>query len=374
MIERDRAWPADRVSPAEGFLLRAAAASDGAAAIEAWRSFRTLVKEGDETMGQRRLLPLAFRNLLRHGGPKDPYLTHAYANSFGANARLLGEAGSALRALHEASIETMVLKGTALLVGHYRDLGARPMSDADILVPEPRIREALDALDASGWRSDPARRWLGSPQHADPVFSPNGANVDLHRHATTEAPWAVADRRFFDDATPIEVGGVQTLAMSAGDQLLHSAVHGLRWSIARSPVWMVDIVTLLREGQVDIDKTVRRALELRLHFALRRALETVRDVIEATGEIESLLARLRPVPAGLSERTEQWFRVREPAGLLGALPNLWFSYRRSRSDGRLPIMGFARYLNAAWGRESESGLGAVLATKVWRRLRARRRC
>lgn len=355
---------------AETLLLGAAGGLEAEPSLAAWRAFRERVKEGDENIVARRLLPLVCRNLLRLGHPRDPYLSRAYAQSLGANARMMDDAARALRTLQEASIRTMVLKGTALLLAHYRDLGARPMADVDILVPSDRATEALDALEAGGWRGDPSRRWLKAESHAGNLMSPSGLSLDLHRHATYEARFAAADDRFFEDSVPLEVSGALTSAMSAGDQLLHTLVHGQRWSIARSPIWVIDAATILRGGGVHIQKTVARAVSLRLCVGLRQGLETVRRVLGSEKDLEALLRELKAHPSTAPDRIEQWFRVREPAGVLGALPNLWFAYRRSEPGGQAPSSGFPSFLSNVWHLNSEQSLGRLMVAKMRRRLRS----
>ena len=56
--------------------------------------------------------------------------------------------GGVLRALEEAGIETMPLKGTALLLGNYESYGLRLMTDCDILVPTKQIPKAFDVISA----------------------------------------------------------------------------------------------------------------------------------------------------------------------------------------------------------------------------------
>lgn len=362
-----RGWRADALSDTERLLLRAAGLREAEGASAAWRSFRERVREGDEQKGERRLLPLVCRNLLKLGHPKDPFLAREYAQSFGATARMVGEVAPALQALHRASIPAMVLKGTALALTHYRDMGARPMSDVDILVPEDRIVDALDLLKAAGFQGNPSREWLETESHADTLTAASGTCIDLHRHATYEARFRAADQAFFADAVSLEVAGAPALAMNPGDQLLHILIHGLRWSIARSPMWVVDAATILRGGGVDVEKTVARAASLRFVVPLERGLETVRDILGEDEALTTLLLRVRAERRTVADRVEHWSRVREPAGIVGALPNLWFAYRRS--DGEpTPVSGFPTFLSKVWRLGPEQSLGRLLLAKIRRRL------
>jgi len=370
MNER-RGTRTDVLARNEALLLRAAGLLEPERAGRAWQAFREQVKEGEETLVERRLLPLVFRNLLRLGHRDEPYLRTAYVQSLSRNAMTLDRAARALRALHGASIKTLVLKGLALLLTHYRDLAVRPMSDVDILVPEARMTDALDVLEASGWRADPARSWLGTELHAGTLVSPDGWIVDLHRHATYEARFAAADDAFFAGSIPLEVSRAPTATMNASHQLLHTVVHGLRWSIVPSSIWVIDTMTLLRGGAVDVEKTVTAAEDLRLTHALGQGLELVRETYGGHDTLDGLLARLQRPGTLRTERIEQWFRVREPAGWFGALPNLWFAYRRSVPGGRAPLSGFPAFLSRVWHIDKTQSLSRLMVAKVARRLRRR---
>ncbi|NKB77560.1 MAG: hypothetical protein GKR96_11095 [Gammaproteobacteria bacterium] len=56
--------------------------------------------------------------------------------------------------LEQTSIPTLALKGAALAPTYYQDLGCRPMSDIDLLVPERSMTAALNALAKQGWKPE----------------------------------------------------------------------------------------------------------------------------------------------------------------------------------------------------------------------------
>lgn len=241
------------------------------------------------------------------------------------------------------------------------------MSDVDLLVPSTHIEAALDILGSLGWRGDPERAWLKTGFHAGTLWLPGGMTADLHRDATYEARFSAANQAFFADAVPITIAGAPALAMSAEDQLLHSVVHGLRWSIARSPIWILDALTVLREGRVDVDRLAARARDLRLRVALADGLDVIGRVMDPGPQGESLTRSLRRHPLPWSERVEHHFRVREPAGPLGTIPNLWFAHRRSAPKGGAPSTTFAAFVRENWGVK-DGPLAPVVARKIRRRL------
>ena len=91
------------------------------------------------------------------------------------------------RALSDAGIASLRFKGAALVAsGLYDDPGARPMDDADILVPEERAREAADVLVKEGFEpwgqwNDSHASWLDSFTLSDPgAPAAFPVTIDLH--------------------------------------------------------------------------------------------------------------------------------------------------------------------------------------------------
>lgn len=360
---------ADRPSPGETLLLRAALSHEREAARAAWSAWSEHFPDGSEPRNAARLLPLACRNLASLDVEPEPRLKAAYLRALGSNSRILHVAGEALATLADAGVETLALKGTALLLLHYRDRGARPMSDLDLLVRPSQAAAAVAALKAAGWRGGELADWLRSGMHAGVLGRGAGATLDLHWHASYEARFPSADDDFWAGAQPLVVAGQPTQALNATDQLLHSVVHGLRWSIAPSSVWIADAAVILRGGTVDPERAVSQAAGLRLTWALRQGLEVVRSVVGQEPELDALLARLRRERTSWKQRLEQAYRVRSPAGVLGALPNLWFAYERQRPREGAPGPGFAAFLANVWGLAGVRALPSAVARKALRRLR-----
>ena len=198
----------------------------------------------------------------------------------------------------------------------------------------------------------------------------SGSTLDLHRHALYEARYAAADDAFFRASVPIEVSGAPARAMSSEDQLLHSVVHGLRWSIAPSNIWILDAITLLRAGGLDPEVIRSRAETFGFMVPLTRGLDLVESVFGPETATSELIAHLASSPAPLSARVEHWFRVREPAGLWGALPNLWFAHQRSEAPGRIGVAGFPSFLARAWGLGAPARLPKAIGRKAVKRLRS----
>src|SRR5207253_4971638 len=100
------------------------------------------------------LLPMVYRNLQASpiAEPLLPRLKGSYRYWWCSNQDLFYQASRLIETLHAAGIPTLVLKGAATAVLHYRDAGVRPMADVDVLVPPGRARDAIRCLERQGWR------------------------------------------------------------------------------------------------------------------------------------------------------------------------------------------------------------------------------
>jgi len=113
---RGGCWPTWR----QELLLRAALLR-GKEAIAAWREWKSSVDVDRLDQGSRRLLPLLYRNLRAHG-VEDPLMNSfkgIYRLTWYKNQMAFHKMTSLLRSFHHAGIETMLLKGAALVMLHY---------------------------------------------------------------------------------------------------------------------------------------------------------------------------------------------------------------------------------------------------------------
>ncbi|MEQ8343957.1 MAG: nucleotidyltransferase family protein [Sneathiellaceae bacterium] len=106
--------------------------------------------------------------------------------------------------LRQAGIETVCLKGLAAAAALYPEPELRAMADADLLVRPADLSHALRYLLSQGFAvgQEPTRHPWGfiGDASAEPLISPEGGNLDLHRHP---------------DAWPLH-GGLSTEEVLAG--------------------------------------------------------------------------------------------------------------------------------------------------------------
>jgi len=357
---------------AEQLLVLHAALDEPAAALRSWRRWRQEVEFDDVDHGSARLLPLVYRNL----GPDafDPEvagrLKGLYRRAWSQNQLNFKRAALAIGALESAGVATLVTKGASLAVLSYRDVGARPMDDVDVLVPFERTNEAIRALVAAGWQPerDDVASWA-QVHHSIGFAGPGGGNVDLHWFAL----WQPArDEELWRASVPLELAGVATRAPCAADQLLLACVHGTPWSPLPPFRWIADAVTVTRAAGdgMDWERVGAEAERRQLTVATGAALSYLSEefAVPVPGE---LLGRLARAAASRHERAA--FRAAcRPDSATRTVRMAWDRYRRLRDldTGAPPPTGFIAFARRFWGLESAWEL-PLHATRALTRRRER---
>lgn len=361
-------------------LLLKASLLQGEAALAAWREWQSLVALDDLDLGSFRMLPRLYRNL-RDQGVREPAmdrLKEIYQLTWSQNQLLFHGVAPLLRALHEAGIRVMVLKGAALVLHYYHDYGLRPMVDFDLLVPTEQALDAVHLLLAQGWKpKGGAPEDLGdlhfSMRHAEELKDSAGHAVDLHWHLLPEGCYPGADHDFWEQAAPITISGVPASVPSATDHLLHACVHGTKYRPVPQFRWVADVMAILSTAETEIDwpRLVAQAEKRRLILPVRAALQYVRHLLAAPvpGEI---LAAWQQAPVSSLERLEYRVTTR-PFGLLGKLPLHWTRYARycrGSNSGLLrpKFLGFVRYLQQHWQMEHEGRVLRRVVSRGWEKL------
>ena len=360
-------WP----TADEERLLRAAL-SYPAEALDACRALRD-VDVRRLTDGTRSLLPLLYPNL-RALGLRGPLLETAerqYQHTASWNATLFDHGRALIRQLDAAGVETMVLKGAALVTRYYHDAGIRPMVDMDLLIPPARFFSALMGFQRAGWT--PYRMLMRSrlgATHAAPFTTADGFTCDLHWRVFPEPTPPGGDDALWAASIPLDFSGVKTRALSPEDQLLHVCVHGVQSAPGRALWWISDAVAVIRGGDVSWDRLVSQAVAFRFVLRLREALQYVRNRFGAAVP-GTVLERLRALPVGPLERFE-WRVIAHQDGLLGALPRHWCLYSRlGAAGGSKSLRGFVPYLQDVWGVRSTADLPRAVAIRAFATLHRR---
>lgn len=285
-----------------------------------------------------------------------------------SNVRLLEAARPALDALNANGIRTIALKGAALALTVYEMPGLRPIGDVDLMVEPDQADRAQRLLNDLGWRAlrhrRPADRML--VQAVDLRKPPHGA-LDLHWYLLRECCWPGVDQGVWQRAQPL-TALPGALVLSPADQLLHTCLHGLRWSPVHGGHWVADAVRVIAHAgealqwDVLVDEAKRRTLSLQMLEALKVVRERGHADIP-----ERVLRALTGQSAGWSERWECRFKGHPVVSARGLFV-IWAGWRRIRRGARASgaaAPSWLRYLAAAIGVETPAALIPRFARHAW---------
>jgi hypothetical protein len=389
-------------------LLLRAALFDGDDALAAWRAWSAHVDIEHLDAGSNRMLPLLSYNLDRLGvsDPLSARLRGYRRQTWYKNQIWLSEMARFLAVLQGAGLETLVLKGTALVLLFYPDFGLRPMTDLDVLVRREQACAAMLLLAELGWKAnddemerrvrsaDRARRVDSSEDlasarmtsaalerrvrqgHATDFVNSAKLQLDLHWYVLSENRGPDADDDFWTDAVPVRIGNFTTKALSPTDTLVHVCVHGAKWCPVPPMRWVADAIMILRVAgdRIDWDRLVRLARKRRLSIPLSRTLSYLSEEMNASIP-SAVLIELGNIPTTWSERMEyrMFSRPRKAGEDYGALPVLWFVHRRldNARSGIHSILTFPVYLQHCFALEEFSELPRFIFSKMVQRGRRR---
>ena len=256
-------------------MLRAAL-GDGPEAQAAWLRWQSGHASGAADAANQRLLPLVHYNLSKCGYADASLqgLRRERIQTQIRNRAVFVVLDHALQSLGDAGIACLLLKGAALSVDIYQDMGLRPMSDLDVAVPHACARRAIEVLASSGWvlvNPIPCPR----PHETSAATFQNAAGFEFDLHFSPfhgRLSWREV-APLWSAAKPVSVNGKAAFVLSPADQLLHTFSHGARFNALPSIRWVADATWIMRQsGGVDWDAFLERAGGLKLALVSWRML------------------------------------------------------------------------------------------------------
>jgi hypothetical protein len=138
------------------------------------------------------------------------------------------------------------------------DLGTRPMSDVDLLVPARRWRAAIEAIVAAGatWHDAMDRPLTLRLDYAAPLRTPEGVIVEVHRSLVARPLFAVDHEGLFSRARPVGDG---LSCPDPTDLFLHLGLHAAKHAYDVPLRALVDGLRLAEAGAVDPQEVAVRA-------------------------------------------------------------------------------------------------------------------
>ncbi|HEV7348080.1 nucleotidyltransferase family protein [Telluribacter sp.] len=225
--------------------------------------------------GSHRLMPLVYRNLEKSGDPIIKRMRGMYRHSWMRNQQHLYRIKEITRLLHEAGIETMLIKGLAMSLLYYRDLGVRYMNDIDLLVPFEKHEEALKVLLTSklNLKIGAFDYYMKPYYHASHLYSEDGYDLDLHHHLLMYNRNKTADVPFWQNSLSLDPEyGIPSSVLSPTHQLFHNLIHG-NFPDFDSPMrWVADCYVIYTQHAIDWEEVLQLAVDLRLVWPVREGL------------------------------------------------------------------------------------------------------
>lgn len=364
-------WP----TPTQELLLRAALLQ-GEPALQSWNEWRRKVNIDVIDYGSHRMVPQLYRNMQRHG-VKDPLMERlkgVYRYYLYKNEILLHRIGSLLTAFEDAGIQTLVLKGAALIQLYYRESGLRPMLDADVLVHADQAEQAMEVLSGLNWQSRYTRPQMRIPIiHSTPFEDGGGRQMDLHWHLFWECFNAKDDDEFWKNAVPIQISGARTLALGPADQLLHTCWHGARWNEVPPIRWVADALAILGSSAAEIEWSglLKKAQRHRIVLPVKDSLEYLKKKFDAPVP-DAVLASLSAVRISAIERESYEVTLNPMASPTTGkiLRMLYYDYRwlSSSTSARFKTLAFAKHMQAKWNIDRLWHVPLYMSMRMVRRI------
>ena len=219
-------------------------------------------------------------------------LNHYFNAMLLENALLSTELLAIVRALRNAGIDAIPVKGTVLAETVYGSLALRQAADIDVLVRAQDLPRARSVLHDHGWSQQP-KPDFGHQHHAlhDPPYFRKVAgrkiNLDLHWTIWASHLFPISVEQLWERTISAELRGEVVRMLSPEDTLLHLVIHHSR--AAQRLRLVCDIAEVMRRHGATLDWNYILQ-ELRLGgglTALYCSLVSARQLLGA------------PVPAGL---------------------------------------------------------------------------
>ena len=230
MNDQRSAWSFLKVAlfhaPTEARLTELSGLAMGSA--ERWRRIVALANAHFVTPA----LWLAVRDAIEPLGTPEPvreYLESIHGVNRARNKELLGQLDELIHALNRRSIAPTLLKGAAYLkTGTHGDIGARFLSDLDVLVEPEQLAETKRVLAALGYvPGRPGEVDDENHHHVRPMYREGESGVvEIHREAVGAcASEILPGREAMEDGQEHREGGIHYRSLSPSHLVTASFLH-----------------------------------------------------------------------------------------------------------------------------------------------------
>lgn len=331
-------------------ILLKSALGDRNESLLAWEAWSTTwVMEDYLDHGSFRLLPLVYKNLssLKEKHLNLTVLKGIYKQAWYRNQKLFDDAARVIGLIQGNSVDVMLLKGTALSLVYYRDMGVRPMSDLDIMIPRDKAEMVISVLQDHGWEAEFPHYLAYNLKYGRSMMFRNdeGFECDVHWSPLFESVSDTDADDFWREAEDLELKGLKVKALCPADALLHTLVHGLKWNPEPPIRWVADTVTILRaaDQQIDWQRFIDKVRQYKVLIQVHKALVFLQREFYVSIP-ESVMQTLAESHTTLAERMIFRFDVKNPrreaSTFRERMQLLWIIYLRQAGRTNIITHGF----------------------------------
>jgi hypothetical protein len=161
--------------------------------------------------------------------PQKEKLHQTHISTAAKNMLILYETEMILAALQLSGIPAAGLKGIYLLENIYPDIGARSMSDVDLLVKKQDLPKCLAVMRELGYQTNAyfslADKNIDT-KHVPPMEKSGSPLVELHWTLLEEdEPFTIDADALWERVVPAKIANVHALALGLEDLILHLCLH-----------------------------------------------------------------------------------------------------------------------------------------------------
>jgi Uncharacterised nucleotidyltransferase len=244
--------------------------------------------------------PLLFRHFQK---PEQPAavpaavmerLATSHQKTTANNEELFSHLAVVLTALREECLPVIALKGVHLAPTVYGDIALRPMRDVDLLakgtdlqkIEEKLLGLGYHLLEIPGTTTD-----YSTHRHLAPFIKEGAPPIELHRTIDNSGRFRFEMEDLWKRARPLHIAGVEVLALSPEDLLLHLCLHaGVQHGFRVPLKHIYDIAAMIQcfSQELDWRKLVEAAELWGMKKAGYYALAVAQDLLGAPVPAEAL--------------------------------------------------------------------------------------
>jgi Uncharacterised nucleotidyltransferase len=231
-------------------------------------------------------------------------LREAFLMNGAKNALLYKELAQVLRALRQANIPVIVLKGAHLAASVFGHIAVRTMNDIDLLVGMNDLEKSASRLGDLGYFAEikvlDIAAWCETCRHWPRLFRPPPApGLEIHWTLTLPSQFPhITTAGFWERSRPTTIAGVETRVLSPEDLLLylclHTAAEGVGpFRLGLRPLCDIAAVVHCYQEEITWHQVQSRAIEWQADRCAYLGLWLAKELLVA-GIPDSVLKSLRP--------------------------------------------------------------------------------